>query len=239
MMSSAWPGRVSTVLFDVGNTLHHLDHAYIAEAISRRGPAVTPRQVAMAEYTAKATVDARFRARDDGTDAGDDAERRLGYFETILETLRVQPHAWAAIIDDLHAEDQRECLWRVMAETTPQVLRELRSRGFTLGIVSNADGRVAASLAAKGTAEYFAAVVDSYVVGVEKPDARIFEIALEGCAASPEETVFVGDIYEIDIRGARNAGISGLLLDPLGGYAPVDCPRLRALDELLDLLPRR
>jgi len=239
-MADAWPARVSTVLFDVGNTLHHLDHAFIADAVSRRGLAVTAGAVAVAEYTAKAAVDARFRDRDGGSDAGDDAGRRLGYFETILSALQVGPHAWTDIIADLHAEDQQASLWRVMHATTPQVLRELRERGLTLGIVSNADGRVAASLAAKGTAEYFATVVDSHIVGVEKPDPRIFEIALEGCGASPAEAIFVGDIYEIDIRGARNAGIAPLLLDPLDRYAPpVDCRRIGALDELLDLLPPR
>jgi HAD superfamily hydrolase (TIGR01549 family) len=238
-MPHAWPARVSTVLFDVGNTLHHLDHGYIADAISRRGPGLTAHEVAVAEYTAKAAVDARFRARDDGSDAGDDAGRRLGYFETILQALHVPAHAWPDIIADLHAEDQRECLWRVMQVSTPRVLHVLRERGYTLGIVSNADGRVAASLAEKGTAEYFAAVVDSYVVGVEKPDARIFALALEGCAASPEESIFVGDIYEIDVRGARNAGITPVLLDPLNAYGPVDCQRLAALDELLTLLPPR
>jgi len=226
--------RVSTVLFDVGNTLHHLDHAYIADAISRRATAVTAGEVAVAEYAAKAAVDARFQARD----AGDDAGRRLGYFETILDAVRVAPELWANIVADLRAEDQRECLWRVMHATTPDVLRALRERGFTLGIVSNADGRVASTLAAKGTAEYFTAVIDSHIVGVEKPEARIFEIALERCNASPEDTIFIGDIYEIDIRGARNAGLTPLLLDPLGGYPSVDCRRIAALDELLDLLRR-
>src|SRR5262245_53963655 len=141
-MPDAIPARVSAVLFDVGNTLHHLDHGFIAGAISRYGPAATAHDVAIAEYTAKASVDARFRTRD----AGDDAGRRLGYFETILETLQVPSEAWADIVAELHAEDQRECLWRVMHDTTPHVLRQLRDRGFTLGIVSNADGRVAATL---------------------------------------------------------------------------------------------
>jgi putative hydrolase of the HAD superfamily len=49
--------------------------------------------------------------------------------------------------------------------------------------------------------------------------------------------VYVGDIYEIDVRGARNAGISPVLMDPLNRYGEVDCLRIDALERLLDLLP--
>jgi putative hydrolase of the HAD superfamily len=226
---------ISTVLFDVGNTLHHLDHAFIAGAVTRHSHPVAPREVAVAEYAAKAGVDAMFRSRAAGTDAA----RRFSYFGTILETLHVHAAAVEPIIEELHAEDARASLWRVMDPDTPRVIEELRRRGFTLGVVSNADGRVAGSLAARGIVEQFATIVDSHLVGVEKPAARIFEIALEACEAEPSEAVYVGDIYEIDVRGARNAGIGPVLLDPLGGYGDVDCPRITALTQLLGLLPAR
>jgi len=227
------PTGTSTVVFDVGNTLHHLDHAYIAATISRHSHAVTATQVARAEYLAKAAIDAQFRARA----AGLDADRRLSYFEIILRELHVAAAAVEPIVAALHEEDRRDSLWRVMQPHTPQVVTELRRRGFTLAVVSNADGRVEAALTARGLAEHFKVIVDSYHVGVEKPDARIFAIALEACDALPSEAVYVGDIYEIDVRGARNAGLTPVLLDPLGGYGKVDCARIEALTELLDLLP--
>jgi HAD superfamily hydrolase (TIGR01549 family) len=126
-----------------------------------------------------------------------------------------------------------------MQPHTPGVISELRQRGFTLAVVSNADGRVPAAIAARGLAEHFAAIVDSHLVGVEKPDPRIFAIALEACGAEPADAVYVGDIYEIDVRGARNAGMTPVLLDPLCAYGEVDCARITALTELLDLLPTR
>ena len=116
-------------------------------------------------------------------------------------------------------------------------MAELRRRGFTLGVVSNADGRVPAALAASGLADQFAIVVDSHLVGVEKPEAEIFHIALRACAAQPAQAVYVGDIYEIDVRGARNAGIAPVLLDPLDSYRQADCPRITDLGRLIDLLP--
>ena len=105
--------------------------------------------------------------------------RQFSYFGTILDALQVSPAVAQVIIDELQSENARDCLWRVMAPGTPHVLGELRRLGYTLAVVSNADGRVQASLAASGIANQFAAIVDSHVVGVEKPAARIFEIALQ------------------------------------------------------------
>jgi len=227
--------RVSTVLFDLGNTLSHLDHACVAEVISQHARRVSADQVAVAEYRGKAAVDAAFRARRFGTDT----TRQEPYFNTIMEALGVAEAHWQAIGDALRAENQRASLWRVIHDDTPAVLAALRARGYTLGVVSNADGRIAAGLAANGLAPHFAVVIDSHVVGVEKPDPRIFHLALQRCGARAEETLFVGDIYEIDMQGARNAGITPLLLDPLGLYGDVDCERIDRLSRLLDLLPAR
>ena len=232
-MTHPLPQRISAVVFDVGNTLHHIDHAFIAATIEQHGFRASEHDVAVAEYRAKAAVDEQFRARAGGVDAG----RRLSYFETILETLNVPSSAFESITSALHAEDQSQSLWRVMRPDTPDVLAELCRRGYRLAVVSNADGRVPAALAAGGIADHFATIVDSHLVGVEKPDARIFQIALDACAALPSEAIYIGDIYEIDIRGARNAGMTGVLLDPLGQYPPVDCLRIDALGRLLELLP--
>lgn len=67
-------------------------------------------------------------------------------------------------------------------------------------------------------------------------DPRIFQLALDACSASPETTVYVGDIYEIDVRGARATGITPVLLDPLSRYGGVDCLCIDSLDRLLVLL---
>ncbi len=233
-MTSGLPASITTVLFDVGNTLHHLDHAFIAHTITRHGHPVEQAAVAVAEYAGKAAVDAEFRARRAGLDAG----HQLSYFGTILEALQVSPAAVEPILTDLYAENMRASLWRVMDPETPRVIADLRRRGYTLAVVSNADGRVAASLAASGIAAEFVTIVDSHVVGVEKPAAGIFEIALQSCRAQAANTIYVGDIYEIDVRGARNAGITPVLIDPLGRYGDVDCLRIASLSELPDLLRR-
>ena len=226
---------ISTVLFDVGNTLRHLDHAFVAAVITRHAQAVESLELARAEYLGKAAVDAEFRARR----SGNDATRQRPYLDAIMDALGVAESARAMIDADLRAENTRDTLWRVMHDDTPAVLEALCARGYTLGVVSNADGRVAASLDECGIAPHFKVVIDSHVVGVEKPDPRIFRLALDACGARPEETIFIGDIYEIDIVGARSAGIRPFLLDPLSLYGAVDCERIASLSRLLELLPER
>src|SRR5437879_703937 len=120
-MSQPVPPQVSTVLFDIGNTLHHLDHAFIGGAVTRHSHRVEAQDVAVAECAARAAVDAMVRERRAGVDAG----RRVSYFETILATLHVPPPAVAPILAELHTEDARASLWRVMRPGTPGVIAEL------------------------------------------------------------------------------------------------------------------
>jgi putative hydrolase of the HAD superfamily len=79
-------------------------------------------------------------------------------------------------------------------------------------------------------------VLDSQVEKVEKPDPRFFEIALERSGARPETTIHVGDLYEVDVRGARAAGITPVLLDAAGLYPDADCTRVHSLPELVELV---
>ena len=61
-------------------------------------------------------------------------------------------------------------------------------------------------------------MIDSQLVGVEKPDPRIFAIALERLGLAPADGLYVGDIYEVDVIGARRAGLDVILLDPMGHH---------------------
>jgi len=76
-------------------------------------------------------------------------------------------------------------------------------------------------------------VVDSHVVGHEKPDPAIFEHALVLSGAERARTVHVGDMYAADVCGARSAGLSAVLLDPHGDWGPLDCPTAADLESLV------
>ncbi len=87
-----------------------------------------------------------------------------------------------------------------------------------------------------GLLELFDVVIDSAVEGVEKPDPRIFHLALERTGAAAEDVVYAGDIYSIDVVGARAAGIRPVLVDEGDLYPEADCPRVRSLAQLAEHL---
>jgi putative hydrolase of the HAD superfamily len=242
--------NIRAVLFDAGNTLAHLDYAFIAGLLAEHGFECSPLDVRRAEYTARAAIDRELAPAalgavpfDQGVEAllWPDADgARPSYFAVILRGLGVGAEREAPILEALQAHNRETCLWRVVEPDTPAVLAELRARGFTLAVVSNADGRVEADLTRYGLGSYFAAVLDSHVVGAEKPAPRIFQLALERIGTAPAYALYVGDVFSIDVLGARAAGLAAILFDGLGRYpGSPDCPRIGRLADLLEVLPPR
>ncbi len=221
--------EITTVLFDAGGTLVHLDYFFLHKELRQAGISITRRAIRQAEYASRAEIDQRMH----GLGADTDETRRRPYFTALLDELGVAAAAAQRLIERFDAAHAQANLWRVMLPSTPRILQELRDRGLTLGVVSNADGRIAAILRQCGIEQFFQVVIDSHLVGVEKPDPRIFHLALAQTQTRPEQAVFVGDIYGIDVLGAERAGIRPLLLDMLGCYEGVDCEKIRHLGELL------
>ena len=92
---------------------------------------------------------------------------------------------------------------------TRRVLEELAEEGYRLVVVSNASTHraVVRALEREGLLDFFDAVVTSRLVGVRKPDHRIFHFALHLVGARPGEAVHVGDSPYEDVFGAKNAGL--------------------------------
>jgi FMN phosphatase YigB (HAD superfamily) len=77
-------------------------------------------------------------------------------------------------------------------------------------------------------------VIDSHLVGVAKPDARIFDFALaafEGIERS--RIAYIGDSVTMDIGGGRAAGLHPILLDPYDDHPDADFDRITSLLDLL------
>ena len=220
---------ITTVLFDAGGTLVHLDYFFLHKELRQAGIRVTRRAVRRAEYAAKIAVDRRVL----GLARDTDETRRQPYFAALLDQLGVDTPTAAQLLQRFEAAHLQDNLWRVMLPSTPRILRELRDRGLILGVVSNADGRIAAILRQCGIEQFFQVMIDSHLVGVEKPDPRIFHLALARAQARPEQAIFIGDIYGVDVLGAERAGIRPLLLDALGCYEGVHCEKIQHLGELL------
>ncbi len=130
-----------------------------------------------------------------------------------------------------------ENLWEHVPDDVRPALARLRQLGLEMVVVSNANGRLRHLFDRLGLTDYFDLVLDSHEWAVEKPDPRLFQIALEQSGGAADTTAHVGDFYQIDVAGARLAGLrEGILLDAAGLYPDVDCRRIRVLDELVGVI---
>lgn len=229
---SALPHRdaLDAVLFDAGGTLIELDYAFIASRAGRAGQRVEPEALRRAEGRARREID-RI-ALQQGRVQGDDDSRRPSYFAMLLAAAGLAPRHCTALVAELEAEHARANLWRVAVRGAHATLARLREQGLRLAVVSNADGRVAQVLSGLGLAASLEVIVDSHWEGVEKPDPAIFQRALERLEVRAERACYVGDIYAIDVRGARAAGLAPVLVDGVGAYSGLDCAHIASLDEL-------
>ena len=135
-------------------------------------------------------------------------------------------------------------LWRYRLPGARETLQALHDAGIPIGIVSNATGQIEQILGhagvcqvGSGTHAPVRCIVDSHIVGVAKPDPRIFDYALphfEGI--DKQRSAYVGDSLVMDVGGSRAAGLRPILLDPYHDAAHHDVERISSLDQLLTLI---
>ncbi len=148
----------------------------------------------------------------------------------------VPPKDVPAILQEIRRRHEEQNLWDTLEPTVPEVFIQLRERGFELGVISNADGSIEGLLQKYEIDGYFRVVLDSAVVGVEKPDARIFLMAAEALQLEPKDCVYIGDQWAIDGQGAQQVGMHPVILDPFDVAEEVPCLRIRHLIDILQHL---
>ncbi len=156
--------------------------------------------------------------------------------------LAIFPESPAARADDVSRvlrarwpEVEKTVPLELYADAVP-TLDRLKDDGYVLALVSNAPPDTKAAVDALGLGLYLDPIIISGLVGFSKPNPEIFRIALREADVTPEQTVHVGDLYDSDVVGARNAGILGVLLDRDGSQTSTDSPRIRSLDEVYRFL---
>ena len=223
---------LDTVFLDAGGVLVFPNWTRISEALARHDVNVSPRALARAEHPAKRRLDVG-----DTIGATTDASRGWLYFDLVLTEAGVPlSAATRAALADLNDYHRQFNLWELIPPVVVPALEALRAMGLRLTVVSNANGTLRAHLERLQLARWFDCVLDSCELGVEKPDPRLFEIALERSGARPESTIHVGDLYHVDVVGARAVGLRAVLLDEAGLYTDADCRRLRSLGELVEAI---
>ena len=229
MLGSVKP---ETLFIDAGGVLVFPNWARVSDTLARQGVIVAPDVLAAAELPAKRELDiGRTVVHTSGEQHG------WLYFNRVLAEAGIaQTDRTDAALAELYRYHQEVNLWEHVPDDVVPALARFRALGLRLVVVSNANGKLPVLFERIGLAPLVDLMLDSTIEGVEKPDPRLFRIALARAGASAATTLHVGDLYYVDIVGARAAGLDAVLLDPAGLYEGFDCPRVRSLGELADRL---
>lgn len=131
--------------------------------------------------------------------------------------------------------DHPEARHLACADGAVEVLEALRSRGYRLAVLSNWSATLPRTLAQVGLAMLFEAVFASESLGHWKPSAAAFLVPLDRLGLTPGRAAYVGDLYDVDVVGAREVGMRAVLVDPLGLNLHPDARTVTHLAELLAL----
>ena len=222
--------RYQTIFLDAGGVLVTPNWDRAADALTRHGVPVSAATLEAAEPFVKLQLDVAPTVR-----STNDQQRGFLYFDLILKRAGIEATAATdAALAELKAFNDTEGTWDVVAPDAVATLSRLRGAGCRTVVVSNSNGILRRMFQRIGLAPYLDLVIDSTEEGVEKPDARIFQIALEKSGGDARRTIHCGDIYQIDVVGAQAAGLPAVLLDPSGLYPHADCPTVASLTAFAD-----
>ncbi|MBF0499449.1 MAG: HAD-IA family hydrolase [Candidatus Riflebacteria bacterium] len=228
------PIPYKAIFFDVGGTLIYPEPQRMLRIFSDLAPN-------------SPVLDSWLRAIHETTVELDDAIKFEGalkdewwnsYFSRLLNHLPENSHlAKDKVIlfcNKLHEYHVSNNLWAYHATGADETLKTLMKQGFRLGIISNSDGRVRSQIEEAGWLQYFEFIIDSRVVGVEKPDPAIFQLGLEKANLSAREVLYIGDFVNIDKAGAASVGMDCIIIDPL--FRRPELGQWR-IDNLIDIIP--
>ncbi len=225
--------RLEAVVFDAGGTLVRLDYEWISAMLASLGAAATPAALHRAEVEGRRRFDGSFAHPPAGGVPPALGQRgdTQAYFTGMLEAAHVPAGIVTPALERLAARQREHGLWTRPAEGARETIDALLSTPLRLACVSNSDGRAEQTLEACGVRDGLEFVIDSHVVGIEKPDPRIFELALAGLGVPAAHALYVGDIRAVDETGARAAGMHFVLIDPWMDYGDPEngIPAIREL----------
>lgn len=209
------PQPMPYLLFDAGGTLVFPDQSFLIQEAREHGIELTDRQLFNGYYQLIYRID-------------QEALKRVsfprnpwpqGYAYALFETLGMANGATYAVARAAEARHRQKNLWTFTFDWIPETLFRLSTQGYHMSVISNSDGRTAEVFHDLGLAPYFERIFDSSLLEIEKPNPAIFECVLRELNLQPSDVLYIGDFFEVDVRGANRAGLGAVHLDPLGLYA--------------------
>lgn len=229
---------VRAIFFDAGNTLIFPRFEPLLQDLAAQGYQATAEDFHAAERAGKQKLDAWLwpQLRQGKVPGTIDHYYWGEYLGALVKRLGVPEGERLRVMQGVADAFRDITIWSRVVPDTPPFLDSLRARGYLLGVISNSMGTIEEQLDRLDLARHFDTIIDSAIVGVEKPHPEIFQIALDRARAEASEAIFVGDTYATDIGGAQLAGLRGVLMDHVGAYPDATCPRINSLPELESVL---
>jgi beta-phosphoglucomutase len=227
MHASTEPLRYDRVIFDVGGTLvgfHEWEpfQPFLAQAGL---PATNDDTRAFHRRLLQAIVERRDEVQGRGTH---DTELAAWWRQVYQQTWPDRPDLAQAMYNWMQAGR----FDRVFSDAKP-ALEALRELGLPLAVLSNFTTGLEKLLERLDLRRYFDFLIVSAVVGLAKPDGRIFDLAVDQAGRPRRRLLYVGDHVGDDIEGARGAGLDAVLIDRRDRHAEAHCPRIGSLLELV------
>ena len=100
------------------------------------------------------------------------------------------------------------------------VLRNLKFRGLKIGLITDCSAEAPAEWPNTVLAPWFDVTIFSCLVGMKKPDPRIYKLALEKLGTLAGESIYIGDGSSQELSGAAAVGMTAVLLRAPGEHHP-------------------
>jgi putative hydrolase of the HAD superfamily len=223
--------NVELLCLDAGNTVIFLDHERLGRLLGGIEPDVLVRAEGEAKRLAESgglvDVDWTYETR-----PGAAAWGRM--VATIAVSAGVPRGEAGRLLDVVWRDHEVKNLWWKVPPGLGEALDEIRALGVKVAIISNSEGMLERLFRELDVLRHFDRVVDSGIVGFEKPDPRIFRVAFDAFGIEPAKALHLGDVFATDILGARAAGCRYGLVDPYGHYEGLhpDVPRVPGATEV-------
>lgn len=223
----------AAVFFDVGETLVHPDPSFpelFAAILRREGHAVDVDTI----HERIHVVSDRFRLAAETEElwtTSPERSRRFWHdvYGIFLRELGLPEGD--GLVDAVYEAFTDPDNYALFDDVAP-VLDRLAERGLVLGVVSNFEAWLDPLLDRLGVGPLLAVRVISGIEGLEKPDPRIFELAMERAGVAPAASVYVGDNPEFDVDPALAVGMFPVLIDRRNRHPDAPGPRIASLSEL-------
>lgn len=228
--------EAEAVFFDAGETLLYPHPSFaelFAEVLREHGLSVDPARVQEVVSAASGRFNEILSSEEARLWSTSPERSRIlwdGIYRSFLDDVGIVD-GHDVLVGALYARFTDVASYRLHPDALP-TLERLRLTNLTLGLISNFEEWLERLLETLNVGHIFDVTVISGVEGVEKPDPKIFELALARARVAAERSVYVGDNPRFDVEAARAVGMVPVLIDRRGQHEATDAIRITSLEDL-------